>query len=684
MTSIAKLFEEAGSGNADSMLDLALAYKDGKGIDKDLTKFFEWTEKSANLGNIYAMHNLALIFRNGDGVASNEKLYFEWMEKAASNGLGKAMLSLAWDYEDGIGVNKDINKYIEWLKRAANSGDLTAKLVLALEYKEGEKINQNIEECFQLLKESAESGSEVGMYYLAEMYAGRGPEKDKKKEIFWLRKAASSNDAYSMRSLAISYLTGDGVTKNKAYYIKWITKAAENGLSIAMYELAQAYENGTGVKKNNIEYIKWLKKAAKNGHDEAMFDLSLEYQYGGNIRKNLKEAVNWLKKSSDNDFVPGMCKLAIDIKSGLIKESIDPLKLLKKASDDGAIIATIALMFIEELPGEQISEVFHDINDLLNKVGKIKLEHEVKPEEAKEGVAHFTNFEAIESMLPLGDASKQCTPANFLRLYNIEYVNDPDEGKRLINFIKDNEKYYEVYSSLFKSFGNNLLIQYQDLELSIYSCSFTLAVDRLDLWRAYGRDGEGICIVSPISDFTKESKSAIHHVIFNKGLGSNTENLDPEIIDACPDGFSRTLYKIKYRNEDLEKTVDTIFPLLEKFSAYKERLDEKGFEALKRSVLAVLSDILFLYKSNEYENEKEARLIAAVDIRSKFLEMDNRRPGKLFVKTHKFLFQSNDSKLIIGPKVKASKEIEINMKFRLGRYNFLNSTRVINSQVHYR
>ena len=154
-------------------------------------------------------------------------------------------------------------------------------------------------------------------------------------------------------------------------------------------------------------------------------------------------------------------------------------------------------------------ELFEDLRRI---VLEVKLEHQLQSSDTSGEVAHFTTFEALHSMLPREierfDQTRR-EQANLLRLYNLAYVNDPQEGQMLLsNKGGETDLIDEFFSKspLTNLQGEHWLshepLPLSGLAFSVYVGSFTLESDRLDLWRAYSRDGEGFCIVTPIDAFT--------------------------------------------------------------------------------------------------------------------------------------------------------------------------------------
>jgi hypothetical protein len=263
--------------------------------------------------------------------------------------------------------------------------------------------------------------------------------------------------------------------------------------------------------------------------------------------------------------------------------------------------------------------------------------------------------------------------ANRLRLYNFAYMNDPMEGKRL----------FDARSSLSTFFGtegnSENPLSWEEHESSVYIGSFTLRGDDLDLWRAYGRDGEGCCIVTPFEAFDPEllneteSRHGGEIVMVSEG--------DKEASNPVPN----TLYAIRYEDKDLKKTIGRLEGILRQLVQKRKLLTtDAEAEQLDQIVRLVLSPILYLYKHEQYKSEKEARMLGDFDISANFLTLDARNPSRVFVEASDFLFHHNGSRIILGPKVLNGTAIELNLKYRLARNQFIETTKVERSRVSYR
>ena len=143
-----------------------------------------------------------------------------------------------------------------------------------------------------------------------------------------------------------------------------------------------------------------------------------------------------------------------------------------------------------------------------------------------------------------------------------------------------------------------------------------------------------------------------------------------------------TLYEVRYTKQ---AAVETLRKLREPLLALKKEVNalQEGNELLKSLVRAVLSDILYLYKHDEYKTEEEARMIVALDISASVLKQDDRIPPRIYVETEPFLFEHEGSSLIIGPGVQHKIPAELDLKYRLAAHSFLGRTSVRQSAAEY-
>lgn len=390
--------------------------------------------------------------------------------------------------------------------------------------------------------------------------------------------------------------------------------------------------------------------------------------------------------------------LALDYGTGIGKayKKTQFLEWITKAVEENHPDAFIA-QGIAELQqigfvGKGFMPFFEILGELHAKVKQIQTDHIVKQSRRNttKSVAHYTVLPALYSMLPENQA-QGCKP-NCLRLYNIAYVNDPREGKRLVYPSKktENATLIQEFFPKESEIEPESPTPWQGQKFSVYIGSFALASDRLDLWRAYGKDGEGYCIAMPLSAFNQKPETARIHLM-QSDTDTQSKGQNGELnIDVVP-----TLYEVRYQDDEVEDALARLAGPLRKIKDAKEEMVRQntgrlsgelltvGKGLIDSTVRAIVSGILYLYKDKEYENEKEVRIINGSDIKAKRLRLDERDPAHLYVETTPFLFDCELSQIIIGPKVKEKSAVYLNLQKRLVCNNLLR-TQVNMSEIKYR
>ena len=95
-------------------------YRDGKGVNKDITKAIELFTKSATLGHADAQNNLAAIYLRGEDISQDINKAIYWYTKLAEKGNVEAQNILASIYKE-LGDN---NKSAYWSNFAKRNEDI--------------------------------------------------------------------------------------------------------------------------------------------------------------------------------------------------------------------------------------------------------------------------------------------------------------------------------------------------------------------------------------------------------------------------------------------------------------------------------------------------------------------------------------------------------------------------------
>ena len=268
-------------------------------------------------------------------------------------------------------------------------------------------------------------------------------------------------------------------------------------------------------------------------------------------------------------------------------------------------------------------KIFEHIINLYNKTHAIKKELFVKQVDENE-FAHYTSLTTLKSL------TSQDENGGKFRLYNTAYMHDPQEGKPFFAAIKT------AKSNSQKSDGFNIEKDfYQTTYPSpAYVASFVKVEaendgkDDIMLWRAYGDDGKGACLIFQCDAFAASPPLAV------SSMGESATKLtDYEPHDSITAKQSQSalkptdkspelpLYQVAYVNENgeiVEENKKRKAELLGNMAAIKNRLIEIDQFAKQKSpndkktiirlTCEILDDIRYLFKSAHFKHEQERRI----------------------------------------------------------------------------
>jgi AcrR family transcriptional regulator len=118
--------QAAGRGEPVAQYLLGTLYQKGPqrpGITADPPRAFQLFTAAAEKGNIKAMHNLAIAYAEGLGTQKDEAKAAHWFQRAAERGYVDSAFDLAVLYERGLGVKQSLTDALRWYSIAAMAGD---------------------------------------------------------------------------------------------------------------------------------------------------------------------------------------------------------------------------------------------------------------------------------------------------------------------------------------------------------------------------------------------------------------------------------------------------------------------------------------------------------------------------------------------------------------------------------
>ncbi|MDQ2092206.1 SEL1-like repeat protein [Marimonas arenosa] len=265
----------AARGHAEAQYYLGLLYRSGRGVEKDLSKSFNWLLASAELGFVESQYELARAYSRGEGVAQNNAEAERWLTEAAGNGHVSAQFNLAVALDQGRGVTQDRVAALAWFRRAAEAGQLVAQRELGMRYLQGIGGEANAEEGLRWLTSAAQAGEAGAQVNLGVVFAEGekwGVAQSDEQAVFWYSKAAAQTSPQGMVALAEMQAAGRGMDQNLPAAVDLLRRALRDtgypGAALQLGQLAGEGKLDGLVAPQNA--VPWAVLAAEQGHAGAL------------------------------------------------------------------------------------------------------------------------------------------------------------------------------------------------------------------------------------------------------------------------------------------------------------------------------------------------------------------------------------------------------------------------------
>ena len=151
----------AREGNISAQRNLAVMYREGRGVQKDLGEALSWFSQAASAGNASAQYELGKLYLEDEAPFRNRATALQWLEAAADQGQANALLALVDFHKE-----TDPADSLRWLEVAGAAGVVSAQIELAERYKDGVGVVASAEVARRWYEAAAAQGSEEAAFQL--------------------------------------------------------------------------------------------------------------------------------------------------------------------------------------------------------------------------------------------------------------------------------------------------------------------------------------------------------------------------------------------------------------------------------------------------------------------------------------------------------------------------------------
>jgi TPR repeat protein len=248
------LIRAANDGLATAEDELGVCYRDGRGVDRDVDRAFEWFKRAANQGLANAAFHLGESYANGVGTLQDAGLAFQWYLAAASRGHAQAQFAVGNAYSDGIGAVQDDSEAFRWYFKSAAQDYAPAQLAVGFAYLRGRGVTQSDDHAFPWLERAAQQGLAEAQYWYGMRHPVGSPQDDIAVAVDWFRKAAEQG--YPPAQLALASVSLNAQPDNDLIVSKHVVRdivAADAWLIVCATRATTDVQSRCATLRDNTE-----------------------------------------------------------------------------------------------------------------------------------------------------------------------------------------------------------------------------------------------------------------------------------------------------------------------------------------------------------------------------------------------------------------------------------------------
>lgn len=291
---LSKAAHEKGIEQAD--LGLAICYEFGFGTEKDIDKAVALYESAVKRNEGEAFFRLGEIFKFGVGRESNLKKAFEYYTQAAELQFPSSWMRCGECYEYGLGVDRDINQAVTWYLKALDNGN-TFALEGIFNSLDQETLHDSIkEQSIIQIQEMANQKIPQACTIIGYLHAKK-QNYDSAFRLF--QEAAQLGDPYAQLNLGYCFLRGIGTEIDFKQAFQYFEKSYLQGVQEASYELGRSYLQGRGIERNKGKGFSLILESAQRDCLAAKEDLIDCFLYGIGTSTSTADAKEWALEASN-------------------------------------------------------------------------------------------------------------------------------------------------------------------------------------------------------------------------------------------------------------------------------------------------------------------------------------------------------------------------------------------------
>ena len=250
----------------------------------------------ASAGVADAQYKLALMYRDGIHVEKNVELYEYWMKLSSMQGHIKAQV----EYGDILFSKNLIDEALYYYQNASNRGDNDAKIkVASLLAPHSDYIAALID----IFKQKASQGDAIVQFRCAELLLRTSWTNDDRNLAFqYYQKSAEKLYPNAIHQVGVMYRDGLGTNRELVKMEQYLVRGAESGFMPSIVLLYELYSQGKLIPRDDKKAFNMALLAAKLGNVAFMYKVAAMYAEGQGVDVDPNSSAKWYEVYNNSNL----------------------------------------------------------------------------------------------------------------------------------------------------------------------------------------------------------------------------------------------------------------------------------------------------------------------------------------------------------------------------------------------
>jgi TPR repeat protein/predicted Ser/Thr protein kinase len=287
-------------GNAHACTQAGLAYRNGRGTERDDATAVKFYERGCNGGDAFACADLGQMYSGGLGVTRDDARAVSLYQKGCDGNAPAGCYFLGVMSRDGRAVPHDEARALSLFTKGCDANNLPACYDGAMLLQTARDVPHDDTRSAQWLTKACDGGYLLGCRGLGILYAlGRGVARNPGQALTLYQRSCDGNNLMACNDAAMLLQTARDLPRDDPRSVTLLTKACNGGLPLGCRNLGVLYEQGRGVTQNDAQALALYQRACDARFGLACTNLGQMYENGRGVAKSPTQAKTLYAKACE-------------------------------------------------------------------------------------------------------------------------------------------------------------------------------------------------------------------------------------------------------------------------------------------------------------------------------------------------------------------------------------------------